>query len=698
MTGDPDLDDKEWIRAAVARFEGPLTLYAARLLGDADRARDVVQDTFLKLCRQDAREIRDRLAEWLFTVCRNRALDVLRKEGRMTRLSDEHAGACASADPSPCRGARDARIGGAGLEGAGEPPAQPARGDPPEIPERLLLPGDQPHQRPQRLERRVPDPHGTEDDPPPPGRRPPHPRPGLNHPQRTEIPPMPIDPEDPRLTAYALGELEDDEKADLERLLSDSDEARRAVEEVRETARLLAETLAEEVAPGLSPTNWKTIERRAPASRSPSPSDRNRPGPWRKWAGYGIAASLLVGFGASAGWLAHDVRKAPPAREIAMGPAPKSSPTLPPRALPAPIVVPESDAKPREDENWAMRAQPAPAADDKAGLADGLNLRAPAQPQKPALNQLAEAAPAPGASSQPDGERRVLPRAPSSKDAVAEQLSDSISVPGIRREPELAKQAGVAGGIPAPPARSMAPPAAEPNRSESLAFGPGSQKLTAGRTAQDARTGLAAGKPGGQAGNKPGDPAAEPGSSMPAPGAGPTAPASAAALGTNPAAGKPGDQAGNKPGDPAAKPGSSMAAAGAAPAAPASATAFGMNTSDQYSARGRGASKGADQQPGRPEGATRGSNLANEGMGRMGGGMGGMGGGMGGMGGGGMGGMGGGGRGDMNQGQVMPRSRTQGGRGAQSRGFGDQEALDRAAADVARRGPSTLTPPPLARS
>ena len=101
MTGDPDRDDTEWIRTAVARFEGPLTLYAARLLGDADRARDVVQDTFLKLCRQEDREIRDRLAEWLFTVCRNRALDVLRKEGRMTRLSDEHAGTCASSDPSP---------------------------------------------------------------------------------------------------------------------------------------------------------------------------------------------------------------------------------------------------------------------------------------------------------------------------------------------------------------------------------------------------------------------------------------------------------------------------------------------------------------------------------------------------------------------------------------------------------------------
>ena len=61
MTGDQNGEDKHaWVRSAVARYEGPLTLYAARLLGDADRARDVVQDTFLKLCRQDDEgEIRD---------------------------------------------------------------------------------------------------------------------------------------------------------------------------------------------------------------------------------------------------------------------------------------------------------------------------------------------------------------------------------------------------------------------------------------------------------------------------------------------------------------------------------------------------------------------------------------------------------------------------------------------------------------
>jgi RNA polymerase sigma-70 factor (ECF subfamily) len=85
----------------VDRFEKPLTLYAAKLLGDADAARDVVQEAFLRLCSQDRDDVEPRLAEWLFTVCRNRALDVLRKEKRMTHLSQEQVDRCLSADPGP---------------------------------------------------------------------------------------------------------------------------------------------------------------------------------------------------------------------------------------------------------------------------------------------------------------------------------------------------------------------------------------------------------------------------------------------------------------------------------------------------------------------------------------------------------------------------------------------------------------------
>jgi RNA polymerase sigma factor (sigma-70 family) len=75
--------ESEWLRSVVASYEGPLIRYAARITGDAERARDVVQDTFLRLCEQDRNGLDGRLAEWLYTVCRRRALDVQRKEHRM---------------------------------------------------------------------------------------------------------------------------------------------------------------------------------------------------------------------------------------------------------------------------------------------------------------------------------------------------------------------------------------------------------------------------------------------------------------------------------------------------------------------------------------------------------------------------------------------------------------------------------------
>ncbi|MFO0950371.1 MAG: sigma-70 family RNA polymerase sigma factor [Isosphaeraceae bacterium] len=92
-----------FVRDAVGRYERPLTLYAVRLLGNAESARDVVQETFLRLCAhaRERNELEPRLAEWLFTVCRNRALDVLRKEHRMTHLSEEQVHRCLSTDPGP---------------------------------------------------------------------------------------------------------------------------------------------------------------------------------------------------------------------------------------------------------------------------------------------------------------------------------------------------------------------------------------------------------------------------------------------------------------------------------------------------------------------------------------------------------------------------------------------------------------------
>jgi RNA polymerase sigma-70 factor (ECF subfamily) len=71
-------------------YESALIGYASTILHDIDLARDVVQDTFTRLCQQNLEKVRDNLKPWLFTVCRNRAFDVLRKEKRNQPLDDIH--------------------------------------------------------------------------------------------------------------------------------------------------------------------------------------------------------------------------------------------------------------------------------------------------------------------------------------------------------------------------------------------------------------------------------------------------------------------------------------------------------------------------------------------------------------------------------------------------------------------------------
>jgi len=93
--------DQEWIRSVVERYEGPLVRFARRMTGDLERARDVVQETFLRLCAEDRDRVEAFLSQWLYTVCRNRALDVRRKESRMSSVSSEQLAGCISPDAAP---------------------------------------------------------------------------------------------------------------------------------------------------------------------------------------------------------------------------------------------------------------------------------------------------------------------------------------------------------------------------------------------------------------------------------------------------------------------------------------------------------------------------------------------------------------------------------------------------------------------
>ena len=70
------------------RFEMPLLQYATRITGNSERARDVVQEAFIKFQR-NGEVAPEKAATWLFTVCRNGALNVCRKERRMMYLDEK---------------------------------------------------------------------------------------------------------------------------------------------------------------------------------------------------------------------------------------------------------------------------------------------------------------------------------------------------------------------------------------------------------------------------------------------------------------------------------------------------------------------------------------------------------------------------------------------------------------------------------
>ncbi len=85
-------DPDAWLRGVMRCYELPLIQYGQRITGCRERARDAAQDTFVRLQRLGPVGLGgDDPAKWLFTVCRNRCLDICRKEHRMTYLDPETA-------------------------------------------------------------------------------------------------------------------------------------------------------------------------------------------------------------------------------------------------------------------------------------------------------------------------------------------------------------------------------------------------------------------------------------------------------------------------------------------------------------------------------------------------------------------------------------------------------------------------------
>jgi RNA polymerase sigma-70 factor (ECF subfamily) len=94
--------------AMIGRYERPLISYSHGLLRDLDAARDVVQDVFIRYAQltgpesgeNPARPDPVRLDAWLFTACRNRCMDHLRKFSRIVPLESGYDGVSPEETPS----------------------------------------------------------------------------------------------------------------------------------------------------------------------------------------------------------------------------------------------------------------------------------------------------------------------------------------------------------------------------------------------------------------------------------------------------------------------------------------------------------------------------------------------------------------------------------------------------------------------
>src|SRR4051812_16990992 len=83
-----DTPKSRWIAESLELYQTPLIRYATWIVGDLDSAREIVQETFFRMCKEQPAKISGHLAQWLFTVCRNLSLDARRRESRMTPLGD----------------------------------------------------------------------------------------------------------------------------------------------------------------------------------------------------------------------------------------------------------------------------------------------------------------------------------------------------------------------------------------------------------------------------------------------------------------------------------------------------------------------------------------------------------------------------------------------------------------------------------
>src|SRR5262245_35785857 len=181
---------------------------------------------------------------------------------------------------------------------------------------RSQLQGDQRNYQAIHGQRGFPDAHRAQNDP-------------EANPFSAEEDPMNFNPDDPKWTAYVVGEMEENDRAALELELESSAEAREFVEELRFAASIMKERLASETVVGLTPEQ-QTMVRASAGSRRES---RNGFKQWLSvpatptlWAAGLVAASLLVAVIVAPSFLR--LRQAPPSVTFKAQVGPATAPEL----------------------------------------------------------------------------------------------------------------------------------------------------------------------------------------------------------------------------------------------------------------------------------------------------------------------------------------------------------------------------------
>src|SRR5271157_4216679 len=229
-------------------------------------------------------------------------------------------------------------------------------------------------------------------------------------------PEMIFDANDPRLTAYALGEIDPAERSEIEQLLADREEARNYVAEIRQTAQWLAEELQKEpeTVSTLAMDNHRLIDQ---ALKSAVLTANSRPWWRRPYRLMSMAATLLMGgtvglFSWNAyqtGRQARNVFNPLPPLSKPRASTPAKSPTEALREAPAMIRFYAPASSPYAQQNFSSQMQRGDTRSAPNGNGQQFqvaqNTTAPGTPPAGAIAY----APAPQAAAAPASARAAIP-------------------------------------------------------------------------------------------------------------------------------------------------------------------------------------------------------------------------------------------------------------------------------------------------